>query len=382
MNDKSLWMILGTTVLAFATLYAPQPILPLLAQELAVSHTQAALLITLALLPLGVAPLVYGFLLETIPAQRLLRGATLLVALSEVAFLVSDRFAILATARLIQGLALPALFTAAMTYCSAATRHEEVRKVLGAYVAATILGGFLGRAVTGALADFGHWRLGFWLWTGGLVLAWWGLRGLRQDARVGFARPRPAVIVEVWRVAEFRAGYLFIFAVFFAFASLLNFLPFHLKLLDPQISEATIALSYLGYLVGVVVAVNAPRITDLADGVHRALAAGLVLFAVGALLFLIPWVAAAYASMFVLCAGFFTVHSVLSGHLNQLARTRKGVVNGLYVSCYYTGGALGSVVPGVLLRHFGWNVMVIALLVVIVCAGFALRGIGPGSASP
>jgi hypothetical protein len=40
------------------------------------------------------------------------------------------------------------------------------------------------------------------------------------------------------------------------------------------------------------------------------------------------------------------------------------------------------VVPGVLLRHFGWNVMVIALLVVIVCAGFALRGIGPGSASP
>lgn len=377
MERKSLGLVLSTTVLAFATLYAPQPILPLLSQELAVSETQVALLVTYALLPLGIAPLAYGFLLETFPAQKLLRGAVLLVAVSELAMVLGGSFGVLAAARLVQGFALPALFTAAMTYCSGAARQEDVRKILGAYVAATIFGGFLGRALTGLIADLAHWRLGFLLWTCGLALAWWRLRSLPTDSRVGFARPRPEAIAQVWREPVFRAGYLCIFGVFFAFASLLNFLPFHLKSLSPEVSESAIALAYVGYLIGVAVALNAPRIADASGGAHRALAVGHLGFIAGALLFLVPAVAAAYLAMFIFCAGFFTVHSVLSGHLNHLAQTRKGVVNGLYVSCYYAGGTAGSVLPGFIYRDYGWSALVLVLVLVIALAALAARGVRP-----
>ena len=51
----------------------------------------------------------------------------------------------------------------------------------------------------------------------------------------------------------------------------------------------------------------------------------------------------------------FTVHSVLSGYVNHLARRRKGVVNGLYVSLYYAGGTLGSYLPVVIYEARGWN---------------------------
>ena len=371
MDRKSLALVLGTTILAFASLYAPQPLLPLLSEELAVSETQAALLMTLALLPLGIAPLAYGFLLEAYPAQKLLRAAVLLVTLGELLFAVSSDFRLLVLARLLQGIALPALFTSAMTYCSVAARQDQVRRVIGIYVAATILGGFLGRALTGLLADHLHWRAGFLLWTGALALAWLSLRVLPGDARAGFSRPRPRLIAEVWREATFRNAYLCIFSVFFSFASLLNFLPFQLKIVDPSVSESTISLSYVGYLIGVMVALRAPRMVETFGGVRPALEWGLALFALGTALFLVPSVAFAFAAMLVFCAGFFAVHAILSGHLNHLAPSRKGVVNGLYVSSYYAGGALGSVLPGYWYRAYGWGALVGSLLLMIAFAAIA-----------
>lgn len=375
MNRNGLALILATTILAFASLYAPQPLLPLLGQELEITPTQAALLMTLALLPLSVAPLAYGFLLETYPAQRLLRAAVFLVMLAELVFTLSSDFRLLATARLLQGLALPALFTSAMTYCAVAAPQQKVRKVIGIYVAGTILGGFLGRAITGLLADYLPWRLPFLLWTGALALVWWRLRLLPSDARAGFSRPHPQVIAAVWREPTFRNAYLGIFSVFFAFASLLNFLPFQLKIIDPLVSETTIALSYVGYLIGVAVALGAPRLLKAMGGVRAALGLGWAVFAAGTALFLVPSVAAIYAAMLIFCAGFFCLHAILSGHLNHLAPSRKGVVNGLYVSSYYAGGALGSLLPGYWYRAYGWGALVGSLLVVIALAGVAIAHI-------
>ena len=53
--------ILLLTVFGFSTLYAPQPLLPVLAEAFGRGPTEASLLITLAMLPLACAPLVYGY---------------------------------------------------------------------------------------------------------------------------------------------------------------------------------------------------------------------------------------------------------------------------------------------------------------------------------
>ena len=78
-----------------------------------------------------------------------------------------------------------------------------------------------------------------------------------------------------------------------------------------------------------------------------------------------PGNTAAYLSMLVFAAGMFTLHSVLSAFLNHLETERKGLINGLYVSAYYAGGALGSFLPGFIFQRFGWPAF-IGLLVVLV----------------
>lgn len=79
-----------------------------------------------------------------------------------------------------------------------------------------------------------------------------------------------------------------------------------------------------------------------------------------------------FFAMFVFCTGMFTVHSIASGFLNKLAISNKGIVNGLYVSFYYTGGVLGTFLPGYLYKSSGWNAFLILLSALIL--------IGVGSA--
>jgi len=73
----------------------------------------------------------------------------------------------------------------------------------------------------------------------------------------------------------------------------------------------------------------------------------------------------AYVAMLVFATGMFTLHSVLSAFLNHLETERKGLVNGLYVSAYYAGGAVGSYFPGLLYQKIGWSAFILLLLVLL-----------------
>ncbi len=372
MSDRAI--ILYTTVLAFCTLYAPQPLLPRLALEFGVGADQAGLLITACLLPLGLAPVVYGYLLETVPARSLLRGAVLLLALSHLPLWLAGEFWVLVAARLIQGLLLPAIFTSLMTYLSSTAAPEQVRKTISAYIAATILGGFAGRGLAGLMADLAHWRLTFLLLLLGLLLAWWLLGRLTPDAKAHFARLEGNAVLAVLSRPGFRAAYGIIFLVFFVFASLLNLLPFRLTELSAMVSDSHIALAYSGYLIGVAVALGSTALVTRLGGERQAILLGLGAYLSAVLLFILPSLPMIYATMWLFCAGMFLIHSVLSAYLNHLAPERKGVVNGLYISSYYAGGALGSFLPGLLYRHLGWSAYIACLALLLAAALWLARG--------
>ena len=148
--DKNLLIALAATVLSFCTLYAPQPILPLLSAEFGVSAADSALLVTFTLAPLGLAPIAYGYFLQAIPARTMLRLAVLLLIIDQLAFFAATAFWHLLALRFIQGLLLPAIFTALMTYCATMAPPGGVRRAMGLYIGATVLAGFLSRVMSGA----------------------------------------------------------------------------------------------------------------------------------------------------------------------------------------------------------------------------------------
>jgi YNFM family putative membrane transporter len=78
--------------------------------------------------------------------------------------------------------------------------------------------------------------------------------------------------------------------------------------------------------------------------------------------------------MFFLAAGFFLIHSTLSGLVNHHASEHKAVVNGLYVSVYYFSGALGSWIPGYLYDGLGWNGLILIFVALLgLAAWFVLQ---------
>jgi YNFM family putative membrane transporter len=361
-------IVLSSTLLAFTVLYAPQPLLPVLAQDLAVSRSAASLLITVALIPLSVAPIAYGFLLESVSAKRVLIGASLLLAASSLALAAGPAYPGFLLVRLFQGLLIPAMLTALMTYISSSAAPERLERALATYVACTVLGGFAGRAFAGFVTELAGWQTAFFLIGALLLVSFAMLLRLTSDSKSRFSRAHPRAIAQVLRTPGIGRAYLVIFCAFFVFASLLNFLPFRLTELDSALGSGAIALMYSGYLMGVAVSLASGRIAARIGGRRRAIVLGLALLLASTLLFSIPAVPAVFLNMFLLCAGMFLVHSLLPGYINQLAPARRGIVNGLYVAAYYAGGSAGSFLPGLLLEAAGWGVFILGLAVVVLLA--------------
>ena len=125
------------------------------------------------------------------------------------------------------------------------------------------------------------------------------------------------------------------FFVFFVFASLLNYLPFRLKGIDPDISESVLSFVYLGYLSGSLIAFNGTRIANWFRGELRGISVGLGILIMALCGILLPDLIMTFIFSFMMCAAFFLIHSLLAAFLNHHATSSRGVVNGLYLSFYY-----------------------------------------------
>ena len=367
-KSNSMAAILFTTVLALSALYVPQPLLPVLTAEFGVARETAALLTTIAFIPLSLAPLFYGALLETVSARRLLRLAVLLLAVSEALMFVVEPFAGMMALRLLQGLLIPAMLTSLMTYTSQVTAQSDLPRAMGWYIAATILGGFAGRVMSGLIASLMHWRFSFLLLGVGLLVAWFWLGRIVDAGSVKIARPNLRVVSKVLSDPLVRTAYAMVFCFFLVFAAMMNYLPFRLTELSRHADEFRIGLAYSGYLMGIAVSLNAVRIHRHFGGAERAMVGGLVLFVLALLIMIVPHVAALVGGMFLLCGASFLTHATATGYLNHHVLEYKGVVNGLYVSFYYGGGAIGSYLPGYAYRSFGWNGFVAVLIAVLTIA--------------
>jgi len=361
----NLVIALIATVISFSTLYIPQPMLPLLAESFGVSAGEAGLLMTVAMLPLAIAPSVYGYFLQAIPAKLMLTVALVLLMFDQVCFYFADEFWHLIVLRLLQGLLLPAIFTALMTYCASMVPAQLVRRAMGLYIGATILGGFSGRLMGGVFASSFDWRSAFVVMGLMQLIPLLLLTRVESDADINFARLDPKSISRVLLNRNFRFMFLSLASVFFVFSGILNIVPFHLQNIDATATPFIISLLYLGYLVGAPVSFFSDSISKLLNDERQGLWLGLLIHGFGLVMLLMVAFKGLVLMMFFLAAGFFLIHALLSGLTNHLAQEHKGVVNGLYVSIYYFSGALGSWLPGYLFEGLGWNGMIIVFMLII-----------------
>ena len=58
----------------------------------------------------------------------------------------------------------------------------------------------------------------------------------------------------------------------------------------------------------------------------------------------------------------FVIHSSAAPLVNKISKAPASVTNGGYVSFYYSGGALGSLLPGIVYQHSGQTAFMLCLL--------------------
>ncbi len=386
MSPGGLLVVCMATIAAIGALYVPQPLYHVLQGAFGIGRPVAALAVTATMLPLAVAPVAYGLLLERVPAGRMARLAVLVVGLGHFLLPLAPNWTVFLAIRLVQGLALPAALTGFMTLLARGSGADRVQRVLSVYIAATIVGGFSGRFFSGLVSHFLGWQASFLILGGVTLIAWAGLLTLKGEGRAAsWGRPRLGHVLEVLRRPYALRAYLIPFCAFFTFTGVLNFLPFRLAELLGQASELRVGVMYAGYLVGVLTSLASARVVrrlggaGKGSGEARAILLGLVLFLLSVAACAWPNAWGLFAMLFPFCAGFFLVQSVGPGLVNRLGSGHEGLTNGLYIATYYGGGACGSILPGLAYVAWGWTPflgVVLAVLAVgmIGCASMVIQG--------
>lgn len=356
LSNNQLLIIYTCTILTLCTLYAVQPIQPLFEKEFSLSRFEAVIFTTVIMLPLGFAPIFYGYILETFSSKLFLRNAVLILGILELCFAWSDTYPVLLAIRALQGLLIPAVLTSLMSYISFITPKDRVQQAIGYYIGATILGGFVGRLFSGLLSDFFGWRLFFVFLGIALIVMFGALSFLSEEVKVDFVKPKLSQVMDVLKNKTFFNIYAMMFFIFFVFQALLNFIPFQLKTFSSTMGYGKVGMMYAGYIIGFIISIRILWMIRLFRDERKTILFGILTYVIGLQIFHMNNYMVMFGGMFVFCAGFFIIHSVASGLISKLAHEKRAISNGLYLSFYYAGGTIGTFAPGVFYHYLGWHI--------------------------
>ncbi len=353
---KLQFVVFALVTAAFTNIYITQPILPVLQNEFGVSPVQVSFTISAVLLGIVLSNLFFGFLSDRVSIHPIILAGGICVAAGGLVSALSHNFTVLVAARLFQGLFIPALTTSLAAWLARTLPGERLSVVMGSYVSATVLGGLGGRLLGGWIHSPLHWRYAFFSASFFIVVATiLALAVLPRTKKKGTLSKK--MDVGFFSLLK-RRDLLLIFCCgaggLLIFSPVFNFLPYRLAGAPFHFPTGLITLIYLVYVLGIFLGPLAGRFGSRFGG-GNTLIAGTCILGLSLALLLIPSIVAVIAGLLGVCAGFFTIHAVAVGLLNQKLSSSHGKANALYVLFYYGGGWLGITGAGFAFEQAGWS---------------------------
>ncbi|MBQ9537605.1 MAG: MFS transporter [Desulfovibrionaceae bacterium] len=356
---KTYVCLLLLTACSYTLMYGPQPMFNIISHDLDVDRAHIGLLVSVFMLALSVAPLCVGLLLSRVGIRRAVFATCSILALSGLGIYVSDSFAVLLSVRIVQGILVPVVLTSAMACVASLFRHLDLSRALAGFITASLLGSLTGRIFGGVLAAHCGWRLTLTIFSFLFVASLYFARGIPSKFAGQSQHHHLSDYFRVLRQEGVGPLLLVEACGIFTFAAIGNLIPLRLAELGQGGHEGFIGLMYLGYSIGLVASLAINPLKRLFGSAKHLVLFGSLLYVVS-LTTLIPdttWTI--FAGLWLIAFGEFIVHALTPGFINQLAthagETDHGLVNGLFLSCYYLGGTLGSWLPGFMYVRFGWS---------------------------
>ncbi len=367
--SRALILLMATAIgLAVASNYYAQPLLHSIAEQFGLSTVGAGSIVVTAQLSYGVGLLLLAPLGDLFEQRRLI---VIMMIIATLGLIISACAPSLPW--LIVGTALTGLFSVVaqvLVPMGAALSDPAQRgRTVGTLMSGLLLGILLARTAAGLSAELGGWRsiyvLAAVLMAITALALYLGLPRHQQSAGLSY----PALIGSVFRLfveePVLRVRSLLGLLSFCMFALFWTPLAFLLAREPYHFSDAVIGLFGLAGAAGALAANWAGRLADRGKG-----ALGTT---VGLVALLLSWIPLGFAetSLVALILGVLVldlaVQLVHVGNQNAVialrpqARTR---LNAGYITCYFIGGALGSLLGTQLFQWRGWEAIVAAGLLV------------------
>ncbi|MGB8769906.1 MAG: MFS transporter [Candidatus Korobacteraceae bacterium] len=349
----------------FLNVYDTQPLLPYLqhvfnASAIAVSLTVSATILAMAL----TAPLI-GLLAESIGRKKVIVPSLYAVTVPTLLAATSQNLHQLIFWRFMQGVFVPGVIVVIMAYITEEFARQQVGQAMSAYISGTVLGGFLGRYISGVVSHHFSWRdaflvIGIVNLVGAIIVQ----RSLPRAKRFVRAPSIAHSISEGWQhlrnprlVAVFGMG----FSALFCLVGTFTYANFYLANPPYRLNSEQLGSIFFVYLLGFVVTPLSGRCLDR-YGIGLTSVMAVCFTSVGLLLTLLHSLAVIVVGLALASSGVFiyqAVGTVQTGIVSDRARSSAA---GLYVTFYYIGGSLGAIVTGWAWVAGGWPACVFLLM--------------------
>ncbi|WP_226093607.1 MFS transporter [Dickeya oryzae] len=348
----------AATGLAVASNYYAQPLLDAIAHAFRLSVNQAGFIVTAAQLGYACG------LMFLVPLGDRFERRSLIVIMT---LLAAGGMLITASAPslwlMVAGTAITGLFSvvAQILVPLAATlaSPENRGKVVGTIMSGLLLGILLARTLAGALASLGDWRTVYWvasaLMTGMALLMWRLLPQYHSSTDLNYLQLL-ASIFQLFRRSRVLRTRAILGAISFSnFSIMWTSMAFLLAASPYHYSEGVIGLFGLAGAAGALSASRAGRLVDKGKAKLTT--------TVGWLMLVLSWlpIAAGVTAVVPLLIGIVVLDMAAQGtHVtNQsvIYRIHPEARNRLtagYMTSYFIGGALGSLISAYAYQHFGW----------------------------
>lgn len=363
-QKKELLIIIYTITILLSVMYATQPLQPLLSKEFDVSIVKASSFTAVIMLFLAIAPIIYGYILESAKTKKVLIIASITLFITNLSLSFANSYEVFLTIRTIEAIIVPAILTACMAIL--ANDKENIKRNMSIYVASTVFGGLVGRVFSGFIAEEFGWRVVFFSLSLALLIGLYFINQLPFKGDANLVKPKLKDISNILKDKRFIIIYSLMFTIFFVFAGLLNILPFRIKELVPQTGETQIGLLYLGYGMGIIISLTIHKIIKFFKKEMSTIVAGIFVFIISTILFLSTNALFLFSLVFLFCVGMFTIHTVSTRIANSLKSSQKALTSGMYLSFYYIGGAVGSILPSMVYAKFGWDITIYMFLSMLI----------------
>jgi predicted MFS family arabinose efflux permease len=335
---------------------AVEPVIPMIAADLAIDVNTAALLSSAFTFPYALVQPVLGVTGDFFGKTRVMNLCLLVVAVSALVCAVATSFSLLVAMRIAAGLVAGGVFPVAMALIGDLVPVDQRQVAIGRLLGVALTGNVIGASLAGVIGDLFGWRgvfaiLGLF----GLIVtiaAFVAFRGVVTPPSAPFHR---AAVIANFRgiFADPRAKVCFT-SVFFEAVFIHGLFPYVALLLlaigEPRASIAGLLIAafavggvFYSLVLPVLIVRLRERILMLAGGTLAA--TGLILIA---LHFPWMWQVAIYG---LFGFGFYLLHGSIQVHVTDLSQTARGAAASLHSSFFYLGQAVGPVVYGYGFAH-------------------------------